>query len=144
MAVFLSLYQDKRKDSRFNGKWYARAKTIGTKDLMDIAELVQRNSSMKRGDVVAVLLEASEVIGDMLADGYRVKLNGLGVFKVGVSTVAAPTEKDFDIAKHVKSSRIIFQAETEREGPHGTRSRVLANKLEFKKIATLLEKGEKP
>ena len=36
MAVFLSLYQDKRKDSRFNGKWYARAKTIGTKDLMDI------------------------------------------------------------------------------------------------------------
>ena len=143
MAVFLSLYQDNRKDSKFKGKWYARAKTIGTKDLMDIAEMIQRNSSMKRSDVAAVLLEASEVVGDFLADGYRVKLNGLGTLKVGVSTLPADTEKEFDLAKNVKGSHILFQPETEKDGSHKTRSRVIAKKLEFKKVTVLTEKKAK-
>lgn len=86
MAVFYQLYQNKRTGSTTKDKWYARAKVIGTKDLRDIAEIIQRNASVKRSDVMAVLTELPEVMGDMLLAGYRVKLNGFGAFK----TASAP------------------------------------------------------
>ena len=143
MSIFLVLYQDNRKNSKFKGQWYARAKTVGTKDLNDIAEIVQRNSGSKKSDVLAVLTETAEVVSDLLSDGYRVKLDGLGALKVAVSTLPAATEKDFDVAKNVKNTRTLFQPETEKAGSHGARNRVLANKLEFKKVASMVEKKEK-
>ena len=143
MSIFLVLYQDNRKNSKFKGQWYARARTVGTKDLNDIAEIVQRNSGSKKSDVLAVLTETAEVVSDLLSDGYRVKLNGLGTLKVGVSTLPADTEKEFDLAKNIKGSHILFQPETEKDGSHKTRSRVIAKKLEFKKVTVLTEKKAK-
>ena len=88
-------------------------------------------------------LGLEKVVSDLLSDGYRVKLDGLGALKVAVSTLPAATEKDFDVAKNVKNTRILFQPETEKAGSHGARNRVLANKLEFKKVASMVEKKEK-
>ena len=134
MAVFYKLYQNKATGSKTFGKWYARAKTIGTKDLKDIAEIIQRNASVKRSDVMAVLTELPEVMSDMLQDGYRVKIEGFGAFKISLRTSPANSEKEFAVDKNIKSSRILFQPETLKEGSHGTRTRQMAKKVEYKRI----------
>ena len=134
MAIFYKLYQNKATGSKTFGKWYARAATVGTKDLKDIAEVIQRNASVKRSDVMAVLTELSEVMSDMLQDGYRVKLDGLGAFKIGLRTSPANTEKDFSADKNITSSHILFQPETQKEGAHGARTRQLARTVEYKKM----------
>jgi hypothetical protein len=144
MAIFYEVYQDNREKNPHKGKFYARAKTIGTKDLRDIAEIIQRNASMKRSDVVAVLTELAEVVGSFLEDGYRVKLEGLGVLKMGIRTAPADTEKEFKPEKNIKSSHILFQAETEKESLSTRRTRVLARKLDYKNVKTLEKKAKKP
>lgn len=142
MAVFIKMYQSNRKGSPQQGKWYARVKPIGTKDLKDIAELIQRNASVKRSDVMAVLAELSEVISDMLTDGYRVKIDGLGVFKMAIRTAPADTEKDFSVDKNIKGSHILFQPETQKEGANKRRVRQMAKVIEYKKVNDLTEKKE--
>lgn len=135
MPVYYKIYQDNRERNPNKGKWYARATTIGTKELKDIAELIQRNASVKRSDVMAVLLELSEVLNDILCDGYRVKIDGFGSFKVGIRTSAANSEEEFSASKNIIGSRIIFQPETEKAGSRGQRTRVLAKRVEFKDFA---------
>lgn len=46
MAVFYKLYQDNRKTSSNQGKWYARAVHTGTVDIDDLAEEMQANCTV--------------------------------------------------------------------------------------------------
>ena len=71
-----------------------------------LADRIQRNCSMKRSDVLAVLAELVEVMTDELQLGNRVKLNGFGSFKVGMKTTPAETEEDFTVTKNVKSLHV--------------------------------------
>lgn len=135
MPIHYKVYQDNRKTNPNKGKWYGRATTLGTKDLKDIAELIQRNASVKRSDVVAVLTELSEVLNDILLDGYRVKIDGFGAFKMSIRTTPADKEEDFVVSKNIIGSRIIFQPETEKMGSRGVRTRVLASNVEYKKVS---------
>ena len=67
-------------------KWYARPVYNGTVDLDWIAERIQRNSTAKKSDAKAVLTEMVEVITDALQNSQRVKIDGFGTFKIGIST----------------------------------------------------------
>ena len=68
------------KKQKLNGKWYPRSVTVGTLTTADVAERLSRMSTVTRGDVYAVLLGLGEVMGEMLAMGSSVKLDGLGTF----------------------------------------------------------------
>ena len=76
MAVFYRLYQDTKKDSKFKGMWYARSIVTDVVDTEVLAERIQRNCSMKKSDVQAVLTELVEVMNDELQASHRVKLYG--------------------------------------------------------------------
>ena len=144
MAIFYEVYQDNREKNPHKGKFYARAKTIGTKDLRDIAEIIQRNASMKRSDVVAVLTELAEVVGSFFGRWLPRKTWGTWRTENGIRTVPADTEKEFKPEKNIKSSHILFQAETEKESLSTRRTRVLARKLDYKNVKTLEKKAKKP
>ena len=84
MAVFYRLHQDQSTGTKRSGKWYARAvptAVIGTRQL---AEIIQRNCTVKKSDVMAVLEELVEVMKDQMQDSKRVKLDGFGSFKIGI------------------------------------------------------------
>ena len=55
MAVMYKLYQDKRLNSSTKDKWYARAIHPQVIETDALAERIQRNCTVKRSDVVAVL-----------------------------------------------------------------------------------------
>ena len=126
MAVNYKLYQCNR-EGKFKGKWYARAVQTGVVGTDDLAEVMQRNCTLKKSDIKAVLTELVEVLQDELQNSKRVRLEGLGSFKLGISSLAAETAKDYVPAKHVKGIHVLFMPETKVDAGSRKRSKVLVN-----------------
>lgn len=55
MSVKYKLYQNKREGSSTKGKWYARAAADGLVTTDQLAETMQRNCTLKRSDIIAVI-----------------------------------------------------------------------------------------
>lgn len=108
MTVFYKMYQDNRTNSKNKGKWYARAKHTQVVDLNQLAEIMQRNSTVKKSDIMAVLTELVETMRDQLLDSKVVRVNGLGTFKIGIRTTGADKLEDFKINKNVVGTKLNF------------------------------------
>lgn len=108
MSVLYKLHQDNRKNSLNKGKWYGRAVITSTSDTAKLAEIIQRNCTAKRSDVVAVLTELVEVMQSELQASHSVKLDGFGTFKIGLKTKPADTAADFSVGKNVAGMRVNF------------------------------------
>jgi predicted histone-like DNA-binding protein len=108
MAILYKLWQDNRKTSLYPGKWYAKAVHQTTIGLNDVAARIERNCSMKKSDVLAVLTEMVEVLKDELQNSNIVKLDGFGAFKVGMKTKPAATAADFNPATNVTGYHVNF------------------------------------
>ena len=87
--------KNKNQRSTAYGKYFARAiydKTfVGTKQL---ADFIQTQASVKRSDVVAVLDELGTAMKHFFEMGQKVKLEGIGIFKVGFSCIGTDKPED--------------------------------------------------
>ena len=119
MAVFYRLYQDNRENSKYQGKWYARAKMTERTDLTAMAKLIETNVSVKESDVYAVLIELVNVIKNELQASHTVVVDRLGIFRVGLSTAPAESASAFTANANVKGAHIIFQPESRYLSGHG-------------------------
>ncbi len=119
MAVMYKLYQDKRLNSSTKDKWYARAIHPQVIETDALAERIQRNCTVKRSDVVAVLAELVEVMQDELQQSRVVKLNGFGSFKIGLRTKPADKAADFNVTSNVVNYRVNFLPEMTGGGGKG-------------------------
>lgn len=99
--ILFSKYQNKNKKSQNYCKWYVRAKILDTVGIEKIAERICSKTTITAADVIAVLKALSIVMKDFLQDGYAVRLESIGTFRIGMKTVAADTEKDFTADKIV-------------------------------------------
>lgn len=109
MTVIFKLVQNKIPGSKANGKWYARATSMGTKTIDDIADEIVASCTATRGDVLAILSEFAEAMQRNIMDGYRVKIPRLGSFKVGVRSRGASSPADFTPDKHLCKPVIHFK-----------------------------------
>ena len=96
------------------GKYFARAiydKTfVGTKQL---ADFIQTQASVKRSDVVAVLVELGAAMKHFFEMGQKVKLEGIGIFKVGFSSIGTDKPEDLG-AQNITTRRVLFAPESVR------------------------------
>ena len=80
--------QNKNSRSNAYGKYFAKAvydkNFIGTKAL---AEYIQFQASVKRSDIIAVLDELGSAMKHFFELGQKVQLDGIGIFKVGFSSI---------------------------------------------------------
>ena len=101
-------------DSHAFGKYYATAvydrKFIETEEL---AAFIQTQASVKKSDIKAVLDELGEALKHFFEMGQKVKLDGIGIFKVGFSSIGVDKAEDCSAAT-ITTRRILFQPETER------------------------------
>ena len=132
MAVYYRLYQSKREGAN-KDKWFARAVTTGVVSTNELAEVIQRNCTVKRSDVLAVLSELVEVMSDQLQNSKRVKLDNFGSFKLGISTKCADTAADFTARKNVSGAHILFMPETKVDGT-GTRQKAFLNGVSVEEL----------
>jgi predicted histone-like DNA-binding protein len=96
------------------GKYYAQPvydqKFIETDE---IAEFIQTQATLKRSDIKAALDELGAAMKHFLEMGQKVKLAGIGIFKVGFSSIGVAKVEDCT-ASTITSRRVLFQPETER------------------------------
>ena len=106
--------QNKNRSSQAFGKYFAQAvydnHFVGTEEL---ADFIQRQASVKKSDIKAVLQELGEALKHFFEMGQKIKLNGIGIFKVGFSSIGVTKLEDCG-AQTITTRRILFQPETSR------------------------------
>ena len=116
MSVFYRLSKVTSPKAKGYGKWYPRAVITQTVDTEMLATIMQRNCTLKKADIVAVISELIETMADQLQDSKRVKLNGFGSFKIGIRGEGADSAADFSIRKNIKGLHVLFQPEVKTDG----------------------------
>ena len=127
MPVFYRLHQDQSVGTKRSGKWYARMVPTATINTRILAEIIQRNCTVKKSDVMAVIEELVEVMKDQMQDSKRVKLDGFGSFKIGINCKGARSAKAFTVNDNIEDLHVVFTPERTtfclRRQPPSTESR---------------------
>ena len=79
----------------------------------EIADFIQTQATLKRSDIKAALDELGAAMKHFLEMGQKIRLVGIGIFKVGFSSIGV-TKADDCTASTITSRRVLFQPETER------------------------------
>ena len=79
----------------------------------ELAAFIQTQASVKKSDIIAVLQELGEAMKHFFELGQKIHLKGIGIFKVGFSSIGV-TKKDDCTASTITTRRVLFQPETER------------------------------
>ena len=106
--------QNKNSKSTAFGKYFATAvydeKFITTEQ---IADFIQQQCSIKKSDIKAALDELGGAMKHFFELGQKIRLDGIGIFKVGFSSIGVNKVEDCSAAT-ITERRILFQPETER------------------------------
>ena len=101
-------------NSKSYGKYYAQPvydqKFIETDE---IADFIQTQATLKRSDIKAALDELGAAMKHFLEMGQKIRLAGIGIFKVGFSSIGVVKKEDCSAAT-ITSRRVLFQPEIER------------------------------
>ena len=101
-------------ESTAYGKYYATPvydeHFIETEEL---ANYIQQQASVKKSDIKAVLDELGGAMKHFFELGQKIRLDGIGIFKVGCSSVGVAKAEDVSAA-NITTRRVLFQPETER------------------------------
>ena len=121
------------------GKYYAEAvydsHFVGTDEL---AEFIQRQASIKKSDIKAVLQELGEAMKHFFEMGQKIKLDGIGLFKVGFSSIGVDKAEDCG-ANTISTRRVIFKPESERVVVGQEKDKNGKVKLKYVNAITLLK-----
>ena len=106
--------QNQNDDSTAYGKWFATAvydqHFIETEQL---ADFIQTQASVKKSDIKAVLDELGSAMKHFCELGQKVRLDGIGIFKVGFSSIGVNKKEDCG-AQNITTRRVLFQPESQR------------------------------
>ena len=114
MSQKFTKLQNNNSKSTAYGKWFATAvydqRFVETEEL---ANYIQQQASVKKSDIKAVLDELGGAMKHYFELGQKVKLDGIGIFKVGFSSIGAAGKVDCTAAT-ITTRRVLFQPETVR------------------------------
>ena len=114
-------YQNQNKKSNGYGKTYARMVPVGTLDTNDICKHIAKHGTIYTSDIVKGVVEKFiNCFEELLLEGYKLKLDGLGTFYLSVNTEGAETEKDFNPASNIKKVRVVFLGDKAKSSEYAT------------------------
>ena len=145
MSVFYRLHQDQSTGTKRSGKWYARAVPTDVINTRQLAEIVQRNCTVKKSDVMAVIEELVAVMKDQMQDSKRVKLDGFGSFKIGIESKGAQTAAKYSVSEHVKGLHVVFMPErTTDSGGNKSKQFLQGARVEELPLNTVVKEEPEP
>ena len=106
MAVFYKIQKNNNSKSSTNGKYYARAYALQTINTAGLITEIEKLCTVTDADVQAEITALVFVMNQKLQDGYRVKIDNFGSFKIGLKSKPAENLNDFSAAKHIVGSRV--------------------------------------
>ncbi len=141
MAINYVLQKCNNEKSDNYGQFVARVRTLGLTTTEEVAEKIQKNASVKRSDVKAVLDELADVLTEKLADGFTVKLDGLGTFspRIRAKYQAVTDENPYDVEENVKNVGVLFRPE--RKKTNGGTVQTLMPERKLKKYENYVQQS---
>lgn len=119
----------KKMKKKINGKWYPQSVTVGKPVTTDeVAKRLAAESTVSPADTYAVLKSLGGVLGDFMANGRTVKLEGLGTFYYTAASNGngVATQKEVN-ATQITSVRVRFIPETHQNSSHQITTRSLVS-----------------
>lgn len=87
----------------------------GTVDVEQMAEEICLSCSLTRSDVIAAISALSERMAAALKSGHKVRMNGLGTFRLRLTTPTKELQATDHVAKHITVRDVAFKAEQKFE-----------------------------
>lgn len=112
----------KKTRMKIDGKWYPKSILVGKPVRTEqVAKRIAAESTVSPADVWAVLTALGSVMGDYMAQGRSVKLDGIGSFYFTATASKNGVEKEEDVtAAQIKGVRVRFIPETHFRRGGGT------------------------
>ena len=110
--IYIKKYQNSNsKMPNAYGKWYGRIIHTETLDLDDLCDHIASHGTIFTADVVAgTVKKFVQCIQELLLEGKKVKLDGIGTFYLALQTTGAESLGDFSMG-NVKGVRLRFLAD---------------------------------
>ena len=90
-------------------KWYGRLIHRGTLGTSELAEHIMKHGTVYTDDVVmGVTRKLMHCIAEQLADGYKVKLDGIGTLYLACKSLGVDDPDDYTASKHITSLHVRF------------------------------------
>ena len=100
-------------------KTYGKIIYRGTLRLTDMAEHIMKHGSLYTEDVViGVITKLKSCMQEMLADGYKVKLDGIGTLYPVLTSKGVADAKDFSASENVTRLGIAFLADQSKKSAY--------------------------
>ena len=112
-TITIKRYQNKNeKLPKCYKKWYGKVVHRGTMSTDDLANHIMKHGSVYTDDVVlGVTRKLMHCIAEQLAEGYKVKLDGIGTLYLGASSTGVDEFEDFDISRNITRIGVKFLAD---------------------------------
>ncbi|MDP4210223.1 MAG: HU family DNA-binding protein [Bacteroidota bacterium] len=88
--------------------WFPKLTGTSQLTLRDVARELARQSTLSESDVYAVIYGLVELIPDKLKDGYTIKLNDLGTFRLHARVTTADSPDQVTV-RNIKELRLSFK-----------------------------------
>ena len=113
MSYVLKKFKNARSSA--NNRWFAYVNKTGTLSTRGLAQhMIEHGMIGNRAEVQAMLTKLSECIPELVAQGYGVKLEGIGIFYPTIANVkgGAETVADFTISQNIKGVHFRFRPDS--------------------------------
>lgn len=107
MSIRYRKVQDNREKSKNRGKWYGRAVILDEISTKELADEIAHATTVTYADVLAVLAETAVFMRNHLLNSQKVTLDGIGSFRVGMTTRPAESFDKFD-SSNISGYHIIY------------------------------------
>ncbi len=112
MSYVLRKFKNARSSA--NNRWFAYVNRTGILSTRGLANHMIEHGMTSKADVLAMLAKRSECIPELVAQGYSVKLDGIGIFYPVIANTkgGAETVADFTVSQNIKGVRFRFKPDS--------------------------------
>ena len=130
----IKTYKNNNSKNNAYGKTYGRLVYVDTLDTSDLCRHMMKHGTIYTPDVVKGVVERFVMcFEELLLEGNKIKLDGLGTFYLSVSTEGVVNEDQFT-ANNVKAIRIKFIGDQSKESEYATK--MLTSKAKFQSMGS--------
>ena len=131
--LIIKKYKNTNEKNNGFGKTYGRLVHQDTMNTSDLCRHMMKHGTIFTSDVVKGVVEKFiQCFEELLMEGNKIKLDGLGTFYLSINTEGVANEKDFS-ANNVKAIRVKFIGDQCKESEYATK--MLTNKARFRSLA---------
>ena len=130
--LIIKKYKNTNEKNNGFGKTYGRLVHQDTLNTSDLCRHMMKHGTIFTSDVVKGVVEKFiNCFEELLMEGNKIKLDGLGTFYLSINTEGVDDETKFT-ANNVKAIRVKFIGDQSKESEYATR--MLTSKAKFRSV----------